>query len=201
MRYIIEKTNVIDPDISSDEWDKAQVGNITFQRWQEFHQDINTTFKILRGPQGISVLMHTNEESLRLVQSEENSRVCDDSCMEFFFKPDPWDTNYINFEFNPKGILFLSVGDGRHGRKILDTDRKIFKIQSVAFDGSWTLKFYIPDSFLYNYFDKISDVCRGNFYKCGELTGHSHFISWSEVEVEEPDFHIPDFFGHLEFKK
>ncbi len=201
MHYKIKKTNVVDPDINSPEWNKAEIGYLSKQRWNEFFQPINTTFKILRGPQGISVLMHTDEKSLRAEQCEENSRVCDDSCMEFFFKPDPWDTNYINFEFNPKGILFLSVGAGRHGRNIIDNDRKIFNIQSVALDGSWTLKFYIPDLFLYNYFDKIADVCRGNFYKCGELTGHSHFISWSEVEVEKPDFHIPDFFGQLEFKE
>ena len=177
------------------------MGHLTFQRWQEFYQDINTTFKILRGPEGISVLMHTDEKSLRAVQSEENGRVCSDSCMEFFFKPDPWDTKYINFEFNPKGKLFLSVGTDRYDRIILDTDRVIFKIESIPNDGDWTLKFYIPDSFLFKFFKKIADVCRGNFYKCGELTGHSHFISWSEVEVEEPDFHIPDFFGQFEFKK
>ncbi|MBE7019914.1 MAG: hypothetical protein E7411_00570 [Ruminococcaceae bacterium] len=199
MRYKVNKTSVVNPDINSSEWDKAEVGHLTKQRWKEFFQPINTSFKILRGPRGISVLMHTDEKNLRAVNKEENSRVCDDSCMEFFFKPDPWDTKYINFEFNPDGILFLSVGTDRYDREILDTDREIFKIESIPNDGDWSLKFYIPDDFLFNYFNKISDVCRGNFYKCGELTGHSHFISWVEAEAPEPDFHIPDFFGYLEF--
>ena len=199
MRYKVNKTSVVNPDINSSEWDKAEVGHLTKQRWKEFFQPINTTFKMLRGPQGISILMHTDEKKMRAVQSEENSRVCDDSCMEFFFKPDPWDKKYINFEFNPDGTLFLSVGTDRYDREIIGVNRDIFKIESIPKDGDWSLKFYIPDEFLFKYFNIISDVCRGNFYKCGELTDHSHFISWTEVEVSEPDFHIPDFFGYLEF--
>ena len=65
-------------------------------------------------------------------------------------------------------------------------------------DGDWTLKFYIPDSFLIEKVGKIAPVCKGNFYKCGEDTDHSHFITWCEVEVDKPDFHIPDFFGFIE---
>lgn len=199
MRYKVEKTDVVDPAINSPEWEKANIGSVDIQRWKEFCQPIYTTFKLLKGPEGISVLMHTDEKNLRAVCQHENDRVCDDSCMEFFFKPDPWDINYINFEFNPKGILFLSIGKDRYDRQILDTDRKIFNIESIPDDGDWTLKFYIPDEFMSKYFKKIAKVCRGNFYKCGEQTGHSHFISWSEMEVETPDFQIADFFGKLEF--
>ena len=201
MRYIVEKTDIINPGIDSAEWNKAQAGKVSEQMWQKYYQKINTTFKLLRGPQGISVLMHTDEKNLRAVNLEENSKVCEDSCMEFFFKPDPWDLNYVNFELNPNGAMFLSVGTDRYNRKLLDTDREIFKIESLPEEGNWLLKFYIPDEFLFKHFNKIADVCRGNFYKCGDFTDHTHFISWSGVEVKEPDFHVPDFFGQLEFKK
>ena len=200
MRYKVIKTEVINPDIDSKEWDKAEEGSIAVERWSGFYPVPKTTFKVLRGPEGISVLMHTEEENLRAEQTEENSMVYEDSCLEFFFKPDPWDVNYLNFEINPRGVMHLGLGKDRHKRQLIDVDRKIFSIVSIPNDGDWKLKFYIPDEFLLKYFNKIAPVCRANFYKCGELTGHSHFGSWSEVEVDSPDFHIPDFFGKIEFQ-
>jgi len=199
MRYNVFSTDVINPGIASPEWQKAEEGKLSFQQWKEFYQPIDVTFRVLRGPEGTSVLMYTNETNLRAECTEQNGMVCYDSCMEFFFKPDPLDLNYFNFEFNPKGIMHLGIGSGRHDRTHIDCNREIFSIESLPEDGNWTLKFYIPDSFLLRYFKRIAPVCKANFYKCGEHTDHSHFITWSEVEVEAPDFHTPDFFGRLVF--
>ena len=201
MRYKILKTNITDPSVTSPEWEKANVGRIEFQRWKEFHQPIETTFKILKGPEGISVLLHTNEKNLKAECLEENGEICMDSCMEFFFKPDPWDLNYMNIEINPKGIMHIGIGKDRYGREPIWEDRKTFSVESIPNDGDWTLKFYLPYEFLLRHYKKIAPVCRGNFYKCGEGTDHSHFITWSEVEVESPDFHIADFFGKFEFEE
>lgn len=198
MRYKAGKTEIINPSLNSEEWNRADEGRLTYQRWEEFKQPINTTFKILRGPEGISVKMHTDEKNLLANCTEQNGMVCMDSCMEFFFKPSPWDLRYLNFEINPEKILHLGLGADRYGRELINEDRETFSIESVPNDGDWTLKFYIPDSFLLKYFEKIAPVCKGNFYKCGENTGHSHFITWSEVEVLKPDFHVADFFGIIE---
>lgn len=199
MIYKVKKTEIIDPDINSKEWEKANEGIVSEAGWDGFYPLPKTTFKVLRGPRGISVLMHTEEKDLRCEQTEENSMVCEDSCMEFFLKPSPWDVNYLNFELNPKGVMHLGLGGGRHGRKLIDEDRKTFSIESIPNDGDWTIKYYIPDEFLNKYFDRMSSVCRANFYKCGELTGHSHLGAWNKVRVDIPDFHVPDFFGELEF--
>ena len=199
MRYKVEKTNIIDPGIKSSEWDKAHLGHVSCQRWKEYFEPINTTFKLLKGPEGISVFMHTDEKKLRAEHTEQNSLVCEDSCMEFFFNPNPTDVYYINFEINPKKAMYISIGNDRYNRQLITTDREIFTIESIPNDGDWSLKFYIPDSFLLEYFDKITDVWKGNFYKCGDLTEHTHYASWTEVETEKPDFHAPDYFGILEF--
>lgn len=197
MRYKATRTNEINPKINSSEWEKASAEKIGVECWETPAKAPDTYFKILRGPEGLSVLLHTNETNLRAEMTEENSRVCDDSCMEFFFKPDPWNVNYFNFELNPKGVMHLGFGPGRHGR-ILIEEREAFDIESIANEGDWTLKFYIPDSFLLKHVGKVNSVCKGNFYKCGELTGHSHYAMWNEVEVAEPDYHVPDFFGFIE---
>ncbi|WP_350005689.1 carbohydrate-binding family 9-like protein, partial [Phocaeicola dorei] len=43
-------------------------------------------------------------------------------------------------------------------------------------------------------------VVRANFYKCGDELQKPHFLSWSPIKIEKPDFHRPDFFGLLEFE-
>lgn len=207
MEYRVAKTEVINPGISSPEWDKADVGHIETEPWEGFSPAPETTFKLLRGPEGLSVLMHTDEKNLRAEVTKENGEICDDSCMEFFFKPSPWSVNFMNFEVNPNGVMHIGIGKDRYGRTLIDEPRSTFSVETIPNDGDWTLKYYIPDSFLQKYFNEetvktrgnSSHVTRANFYKCGEQTGHSHFAVWSNIETEGPDFHVPDFFGKLIF--
>ena len=198
MRYKAGKTEVINPDINSAEWENAEWAMLTDTGWVEVKEPIETKFKLLRGPEGISVMFHTNEKNLRAEITEENGNVCKDSCMEFFFKPDPWNTNYINFEINPKCVAHIGLGKDRYDRLHIEEDRATFAIESIPNDGDWTLKYYIPDSFLHKYFENINYVCRANFYKCGDSTDHKHYSVWSPVEVVRPDYHVPDFFGFIE---
>lgn len=208
-RYYVAKTDVVNPGIDSAEWNKANIGCVGCVSWPKENVSFvpATTFKLLRGPEGLSVLMHTNETHLRAEIKEQNGLVCLDSCMEFFFKPTPWDDRFLNFELNPKGVLHLGLGSKRQNRQLITDDRKIFDIVSVANEGDWTLKYYIPDSFIEKYFGdavisppgNTTNIARANFYKCGEDTDHSHFASWSEIETTKSDFHLPDFFGQLVF--
>ena len=41
-------------------------------------------------------------------------------------------------------------------------------------------------------------VLRANFYKCGDELSVPHFLSWNPIEVSQPDFHRPEYFGELE---
>lgn len=209
MKYFVQKTDVINPAIDSPEWDKAEIGFVDKERWTDvFFPAPKTTFKVLRGPEGISILMHTDEKNLRAEIKEENGDICEDSCMEFFLKVSPWDTRYLNFEINPKGVVHLGIGDGRFKRTLIDEDRKTFSIVSIANDGDWTLKYYIPDTFIAKWYPDLealssgnkSNIVKANFYKCGDSTEKPHLAMWSEIEVDEGDFHVPDFFGQLIFE-
>ncbi len=195
MEYKIAKTEEVNPKINSPEWEKAEQGYVTIEPWEGFSVSPKTTFKLLRGPEGLSVLMHTDEKNLRAEVTEENGDIYCDSCMEFFIKPSPWDVNYINFEINPKGVMHIGIGKDRYGRELIDEPRSTFNVESIANDGDWTLKYYIPDSFLLKYFKILSPVFRANFYKCGEKTDHDHYAVWSPVETPKPDYHVADFFG------
>jgi len=183
--------------VVSSVWDLADVGYVDCQPWSGYHPAPKTTFRLLRDSEGLNVLFHSCETGLRAEVSEENGPVYQDSCVEFFFKPDNSDERYINFEINPKGVMHIGLGEDRYVRQLLDEPRETFCIESDASEGDWLLKFHIPDKFILKYFDKITDVMRGNFYKCGELTGHSHFATWAPVDTDRPDFHRPEFFGKL----
>ncbi|MFA7637112.1 MAG: carbohydrate-binding family 9-like protein [Monoglobales bacterium] len=210
MEYFIAKTNEINPGIYSPEWDKAQTGYIDKNLSGDgLFPSPKTFFKLLEGPEGLSVLMHTEEKNLRSEIKEENGEVCEDSCMEFFFKPTPWDARYLNFEVNPEGVMHIGIGTGRHDRTLITEDRKTFDIVSVPNDGDWTVKYYIPFSFIDKWYpnieelslDNSTNIAKGNFYKCGEETDHPHFACWSEVITDIADFHVPDFFGRLIFQE
>jgi hypothetical protein len=41
---------------------------------------------------------------------------------------------------------------------------------------------------------------RGGFFKCGNDTGHPHYGSWQKIENPTPRFHLPQYFGELEFE-
>ena len=150
--------------------------------------------------------MHTNETNLRAEECE-NGEVCNDSCMEFFYKPSPWDTRYFNFEVNPKGVMHLGLGENRFNR-IMIAERKSFDIVTLVNDKGWLVKYYIPDSFVNEWFieekkfsgGNKSYVAKANFYKCGDKTIKPHYAMWSEIETELDDFHVPDFFGTLVWK-
>jgi hypothetical protein len=40
-----------------------------------------------------------------------------------------------------------------------------------------------------------------NFYKCGNKTVHKHYLSWSPIDLGEPNFHCPEYFGVIRFAK
>lgn len=202
MEYIIKKTNVTNPKIDSPEWDKAETGFIKQVMWNESYAPLpETSFKLLYSEAGISVLMHTNEKNLKCVSKLTNDPIWEDSCMEFFFKPSNYDKRYLNFEVNPDGIMHIGIGSNRYDRILIDDDRSILDIESDAKDGNWTIKYFIPKEFILKFFEKISPVCRGNFYKCADKDEGKHLGYWAEVETETPDFHVPDFFEKLKFEK
>ena len=149
--------------------------------------------------------MRSEETNLRAVE-DENGEVCNDSCMEFFYKPSPWDTRYFNFEINPKGTMHLGLGADRFERTMI-AERKSLDIVTKIDECGWTVKYYIPDNFIEELFpdeEKLSSgnttyVAKANFYKCGDKTDKPHYAMWSNIETVLGDFHVPDFFGTLVF--
>ncbi len=85
--------------------------------WDKSGYRPGTFFKMYLDDRGFHLYFKSWEKNVRAVNTELNSRVCEDSCMEFFFNPNPdCDDRYMNFEMNPLGTLLLGFGSDRFNR-------------------------------------------------------------------------------------
>ena len=163
-----------------------------------------TSARLAFDGKAIFVFMETNETNLRM-QARGFSLVHTDSCMEFFFSPDPKNSSYLNFEFNPAGAMYLSIGTSRFERTEIPQEnyQEYFNVKTAINGNGWNLEFHIPLSFIQQYFPAVElkpgYVMRGNFYKCGDNTARPHYGCWSPIDLPSPNFHCPDFFGKLIF--
>lgn len=150
---------------------------------------------------------------VRLVAVEKNIRAeedgllgepSDDSCLEFFFSPDPADARYFNVEFNPNGCVYLGFGSDRYNLvRFIPEQPCIHPVISWTEDG-WELRYSIPFTFIRQFFPNFAPVSGGsicaNFYKCGDQTPKRHYLCWNEVASVKPDFHLREYFGTLYFE-
>lgn len=154
------------------------------------------------------------EENPLITFSQMNDPVCQDSCVEFFWQPDPMtDERYLNFEFNAGGTILLGLGAGRGTRSRPEVDPSLFNIKATVGNEErfafmsrvyWTLEFDIPFEWLREIFPSFQPesgrLTRGNFYKCGDKTEFEHYGCWNKVTSEQPDFHRSVDFGDIYFE-
>ena len=111
--------------------------------------------------------------------------------------------HHINWEFNSGGVLFISIGTDRYDRKNLEIDSysDLFRVETRVRKDGWEISYKIPYEFLRKYFPcfkiREGDKMRGNFYKCADKAKSPHYGCWADIDLPEPDFHCPKFFGDL----
>jgi hypothetical protein len=188
-------------------WKEAQEAKVEHFPWGKLAEvDYRPATSAWLGTDGdsLSIFMETGETNLRS-EASGFGFVHNDSCMEFFLSPNPANSSeYLNFEFNPSAAMYLSIGASRHDRIKIPQEnyREFFQIKTAVSDKGWNLEYRIPFSFMLRFFPsfdlKPGHIMRGNFYKCGDSTTRPHYGCWSLIELPEPDFHCPDFFGTLQ---
>ena len=146
--------------------------------------------------------LRAEENAIRAEHTKPMSPVCEDSCLEFFFMM-PEDECYFNFEINPNGCLRAEIGRDRTDRIMLVAPfaESLFDIHTGMTSDGWEVFYQIPLSFLRIFRPefKFSGSIRANVYKCGDLTVKPHYLAWSPIHSEQPDFHQPAFFGVMHF--
>ena len=123
-----------------------------------------------------------------------------DSCLELFCNFDPRESDlYINFEVNANGAYLICTGSGRENRSPLAT-RVFPTVRAAKTDDFWDVALYIPRETLWEVYGREIEFTEGyelraNVYKCGDETACPHWLTWSPVKSEKPDFHRPEQFG------
>ena len=152
--------------------------------------------------QNLYVHMSAAEKEIRAEYTAPLSPVHEDSCLEFFFLPAGGD-RYFNFELNPNGCLCAQLGTCRKDRISLagGDPQHFFDIRTGRTGDGWEVFYRIPLEFIRRYYPDFGfeGEMTANLYKCGDKTVKPHYLSWSPVELDQPDFHRPEFFNRIRF--
>lgn len=179
--------------------------------WSEFPYTPQVEFKIAHSGEDIFLQYRVREKYLRAKHTRDNESVWTDSCVEFFISPVD-DGSYYNIEFNCIGTALVGFGYGKPNRERAGEEitHKIIRLSSLGEqaikngegDFSWELTLIIPAEVFYHHqVDSLSGLkIRANFYKCGDELKEPHYLSWKPIQFERPNFHLPEFFGELQFE-
>ena len=187
----------------------SDLHSIGHQNWVGA-KDIKASFTIGHDGSNIYLLFQVEEPQVRAVNTEFNSPVWEDSCVEFFFSP--FGKHYYNFEINAIGTVLCAYGLDRHKREHLPesvlqsviTKSSLGRnpIERIRENTPWSLQVRIPlEVLIFSEIENLSGMeARGNFYKCGDKLDQPHYLSWKPVLTPNPDFHLPVHFGPLSFQ-
>jgi hypothetical protein len=207
-------------DINS-EWDKEiwkntkSIGINNFMGDKPSHFP-KTEVKLRYDKDNIYVIFTVDDNYIKAVETETHGRVWEDSCVEFFFTPGPdTERGYFNLEANCKGVFLFNYhlnNRETNGSVSLEDCKKITISPSLTRNveqestepENWTLEYSIPISILSKYMKvdtpKPGVSWRANFYKCADKSSHPHWLTWAPIDYPQPKFHLPEFFGELNFE-
>jgi hypothetical protein len=155
----------------------------------------------------------------KFVQSrilEYNGSVSTESCVEFFFAPDEnHPLSYFNLEINAGGtpLIFYITKPMSEVQRLKKEEIEQIEIAhsmprvvypEIQEPVTWTIECRIPISLL----EKYTPVTRpekgkqwkANFYKTGSRTSNPNYMTWALVDFPRPNFHLPQYFGTIQFK-
>lgn len=196
--YTIKKSTIIN-NINDPVWKSAKDIKIETINWEEFAFKPNMIAKLLYSDFGLHIKLTTDEKNLIATKRKQNEQVCEDSCMEFFFRPNENNPHYINFEFNPFGTMYSAIRTSRKDAHYPVENKYYFNVISDVTENEWSLFFTVPFEFIDKNFGGHTDKIYGNIYKCGGQT--EHYLSLFPISSENPDFHRPEFFGEFILEK
>lgn len=162
--------------------------------------------------EGLYVKMICEEKDPKRIYQNHRDPVYQDSAMEIFLafpEQDEVLSNecmYTNFEINSNGAMLANYGKGRKGRQSI-SDKQFTQtgVKAAIEDDRWYLEVLFPESYLKEICD-FEAIKNGrsfycNFYKIAEAEEILHFGSYSPIESEKPNFHLPVCFAEAVVEK
>jgi hypothetical protein len=168
---------------------------------------------------GLYVSFRVSDRYVICRNTEPQSPVCKDSCVEAFLQPKP-DAGYLNFEVNCGGTMLLYyVTDATKFR----TPVKGFKpvaaellakvriehsmprqiLDEIGTPVEWSVDYFVPNEVFEAHVGALGPpgvrMWRGNFFKCADSSSHPHWGSWSPIG-QALNFHVPEYFAPIHFE-
>lgn len=186
------------------------VAEIDQVNWEnDFPEKLPVTVRVAHNNESLYLYYTVIGEELRADNTKDFGSVWEDSCVEFFMQREG-ESSYINFECNVLGALLSRVHKSR-GKGVSQTElmSSIYRHSTINHRyengkqiSDWSMYLEIPKEAMgFKITESLSgQKIRANFYKCGDKTPNPHFLSWNPIDLPEPNFHAPEFFGELEFE-
>jgi len=193
------------------QFDKAAVPfhRIDTVNWKSYPYCPEVSFRIAHNGDAILLNYRINESDIKAVCNQDNGRIWEDSCVEFFISFT--EGSYYNIECNCIGKILIGKGSGRGENRIRLPESILKKVDRRSSlgdsplenrSGDWELSLIIPKEIfspeITGTFNNVK--ARGNFYKCGDCLQKPHYLSWNPILSDTPNFHLPEFFGEMEFE-
>ena len=172
--------------------------------------------RMMYDKENVYVIFQVQDRYVRCLTNTINGPVYKDSAVEFFFAPDRYaPMKYFNLETNCGGtpLLFYNLIPRKDSKRLNNEDIKKVEIATslpklidpeISEPVTWTIEYKIPLALLEKYANitrpEKGVEWRANFYKIAENSSNPHYITWSVVKLEKPNFHAPEFFGKLVFE-
>jgi hypothetical protein len=176
-----------------------------------------TRAKVAYDDDAIYVIFRVDDRYVKAVADKHQGPVYLDSCVEFFFTPGTdIQEGYFNLEMNCGGTMLFHHQMKPRTDQTPISDEHIRQVEvahtlpkivdpEITTDTTWIVEYRIPFSVLANYHSfpkpEAGSLWRANFYKCADQTSHPHWLTWAPVDFPTPNFHLPQYFGILEFQE
>ncbi|MBP5301122.1 MAG: hypothetical protein J6Y80_06920 [Victivallales bacterium] len=172
--------------------------------------------KLLHDGKCIYAIFHTeNDRFVYATRFQNNTDVCRDTCVEFFFQPQgaKW---YGNCEFSLTGAYLTQFHPDAQNpwlnhRFLAPEHQALVETYSnfrciVAPERTvpteWTIAYKVPMAAYEPYGGPIGELggqkFMANFYHCADASSHPRWVTWAPVPVLS--FHLPECFLEITFE-
>ena len=207
--YITSDSIKIDGSLNELAWQSSPVIKEFSYPWFTNGKKELTEARLMWDPNFLYVAFVAHDQFVSAYNSERDSPVSQDDCVEIFIAPDTTNIqNYFNYEFNALcTILDRAPYENRSGKWNSKNLKVAVKINGTLnfhsdIDTLWTTEIAIPledfRGFAPHIPPKVGDRWRLNLYRTGGEI-NLQFATWSETLRPKPQFHAPERFGIVEF--
>lgn len=214
--HIKRATLAYDPvNPSPDFWQQAEIAPVDNFPWYQSGEKWDAFAQLLYDEEHLYFRMVSrNDHHIRGRYTELDQPVYKDSTGECFVQPgaEP-SVGYFNYEINCVGTMLLAHGYQRGGRQFVRPElaRQVRIWHSIPGptkeespeDCCWEIQAMIPYAVMRASVEFPTpgpgSEWRGNLYRCADDTSNPQYSMWNPIELPQPDYHRPEFFGRWLF--